>query len=148
MVLTSQKAGLDASRPGNTLADVHDASVRSLVESLVELSVLEGDPAELVAREAYRPYYMHNTSHWLGLDVHDVGNYRTDGEHRKLEPGMVFTVEPGLYIREDDEQADPRFRGIGVRIEDDIVITADGHENLTGSIPREPDDLEALVADR
>ena len=147
-MLASQNACLVACRPGNTLADVHDASVRSLVESLLELRVLQGDPAELVAREAYRPYYMHTTSHWLGLDVHDVGSYREDGEQRKLEPGMVFTVEPGLYIREDDEQADPRFRGIGVRIEDDVAITGDGHENLTGAIPKEPDDLEALVTDR
>jgi Xaa-Pro aminopeptidase len=89
---------------------------------------------------------MHNTSHWIGLDVHDVGSYRVDGEHRKLEPGMVFTVEPGIYVPREDEKADPKFRGIGVRIEDDVVVTENGHENLTDSIPKTPDDLEALVA--
>ena len=89
---------------------------------------------------------MHNTSHWLGLDVHDVGTYRVDGEHRALEAGMVFTVEPGLYIPADDEEADPGFRGIGVRIEDDVVLTSEGHENLTAAIPKAIDDVEALVA--
>jgi Xaa-Pro aminopeptidase len=91
---------------------------------------------------------MHSTSHWLGLDVHDVGAYKLGGEHRPLEPGMVFTVEPGLYIAASNEEADPRFRGIGVRIEDDVVVTADGCENLTGAIPKEPDELAALVAER
>ena len=105
-------------------------------------------PSELIAREAYRPYYMHSTSHWLGLDVHDVGSYRVDGEPRRLEPGQVFTVEPGLYVSKDDEKADPRFRGIGIRIEDDIAITEAGHENLTAAIPKAPDELEALVGDR
>ena len=91
---------------------------------------------------------MHQTSHWLGLDVHDVGAYKVGGEHRKLEPGMVFTVEPGLYVAESNEEAHPDFRGIGVRIEDDVVITADGHENLSAAVPKHPDDLEALVSDR
>ena len=146
LVLRAQLASLEQCRPGRTLADVHDASVRTIAEGLIELGLLEGDPAELVAREAYRPYYMHMTSHWLGLDVHDVGDYRIDGEHRPLEPGMVFTVEPGVYVAPDAELADPRFAGIGVRIEDDVAIHEDGHENLTGSIPKEPDELEALVA--
>jgi Xaa-Pro aminopeptidase len=146
VVLRAQLAALDRCRPGATLAEVHDASVRSLVEGLVDLRLLEGDPAELVAREAYRPFYMHMTSHWLGLDVHDVGDYRIRGEHRPLEPGMVFTVEPGIYVARDAQLRDPRFTGIGVRIEDDVVIHADGHENLTGAIPKQPDDLEALVA--
>ncbi len=148
VVLAAQQAALAASRPGGTLADVHDAAVRCVVEGLLDLSLLEGDPAELVAREAYKRFYMHSTSHWLGLDVHDVGRYREGGEHRKLAPGMVFTVEPGLYVSPDDENADLRFRGIGVRIEDDVVVTAEGHENLTAAIPKEPDELEALVSDR
>jgi Xaa-Pro aminopeptidase len=91
---------------------------------------------------------MHNTSHWLGLDVHDVGAYKVGGEHRKLEPGMVFTVEPGVYVAESNEEADIRFRGIGVRIEDDVAITTDGHESLSAAIPRAPDEIEALVSDR
>jgi Xaa-Pro aminopeptidase len=146
VVLAAQLAALAECRPGRTLPDVHDAAVRALVAGLVELELLEGDPAELVAREAYRPYYMHSTSHWLGLDVHDVGSYKPAGKPRVLEPGVVFTVEPGVYVAPDLEQADPRFRGIGVRIEDDVVITSAGHENLTAGIPKDPDELEALVS--
>ena len=125
---------------------MHDAAVKTLVEGLVELGILAGDPAELVAREAYKPYYMHSTSHWLGLDVHDVGSYRQDREPRPLAPGIVFTVEPGIYVAADAE-VDARFRGIGVRIEDDVLITADGHENLTAAIPVDPDELETLVGE-
>ena len=145
VVLAAQKAALEQCKPGATLPSVHDAAVRTIVEGLLELSLLEGDAAELVASEAHRPYYMHSTSHWLGLDVHDVGSYRVDDEPRELESGLVFTVEPGVYIAPDAETADPDFRGIGVRIEDDVVITAEGHENLTAAIPKDPDDLEALV---
>jgi len=148
VVLAAQLASLERCRPGATLPEIHDASVRALVDGLLSLGLLQGDPAELIAREAYRAYYMHSTSHWLGLDVHDVGSYRVDGEPRRLEPGQVFTVEPGLYVAKDDEKADPRFRGIGIRIEDDVVITESGHENLTAAIPKAPDELEALIADR
>jgi Xaa-Pro aminopeptidase len=115
---------------------------------MLGLGLLSGDLEELIAREAYKPYYMHSTSHWLGLDVHDVGSYRVGGEPRRLAPGQVFTVEPGLYVSKDDEKADPRFRGIGIRIEDDLAITESGHENLTAAIPKLPDELEALVGDR
>jgi Xaa-Pro aminopeptidase len=148
VVLAAQTAAIEICRPGATLPEIHDAAVRRLVEGMLELGLLSGDPAELIAREAYRAYYMHSTSHWLGLDVHDVGSYRVDGEPRRLEPGQVFTVEPGLYVPKDDEKADPRFRGIGVRIEDDLAITEGGHENLTSAIPKLPDELEALVGDR
>ncbi len=147
-VLAAQQAALEACRPGETLPGVHDAATRKLVEGLVDLGLLSGDVDELIAEEKHKAFYMHNTSHWLGLDVHDVGAYKMGGEHRKLEPGMVFTVEPGLYIAESNEQADARFRGIGVRIEDDVAITADGHENLSAAIPKAPDELEALVSDR
>jgi Xaa-Pro aminopeptidase len=112
----------------------------------VDLSLLHGAVDELVASEAHKPFYMHGTSHWLGLDVHDVGAYRREGAPRPLEPGMVFTVEPGLYVAESAEGVDPRFRGIGIRIEDDVVVTDDGHENLTAALPKAPDDLEALAA--
>jgi Xaa-Pro aminopeptidase len=145
VVLAAQKAALEECRPGATLSCVHDAAVRTIVEGLLELSLLDGDAAELVASEAHRPYYMHRTSHWLGLDVHDVGSYQVDGEPRVLESGLVFTVEPGVYIAPDAEAADHAFRGIGVRIEDDVAITADGHENLTAAAPKDPDDVEALV---
>ena len=145
VVLTAQEASLQACRPGATLEEIHDAAVRSLVEGLVDLGLLRGDVDELIAEDSYRPYYMHRTSHWLGLDAHDVGTYTAGGKPRLLEPGMVFTVEPGLYIADDDESAE--FRGIGVRIEDDVVITADGFENLTAAIPRRPADLEVWMRD-
>jgi Xaa-Pro aminopeptidase len=148
VVLAAQLAALDRCRPGATLPEIHDTVVRRLVEGLLALGLLEGDPQELVAREAHRRFYMHSTSHWLGLDVHDVGGYRVGGEPRRLLPGQVFTVEPGLYVSKDDEQVDPRFRGIGIRIEDDVVITPDGHENLNAAIPKAPDELESLVGDR
>jgi len=148
VVLAAQTAAIERCRPGATLPEIHDVAVRRLVEGMLGLGLLTGDLEELIAREAYRAYYMHSTSHWLGLDVHDVGSYRVAGEPRRLEPGQVFTVEPGLYVSKEDEKADPRFRGIGVRIEDDIAITESGHENLTASIPKAPDELEALVGDR
>jgi Xaa-Pro aminopeptidase len=148
VVLGAQQASLDACRPGKTLPEIHDASVRAIVLGLLDLKLLSGDVEDLIANEAHRRFYMHSTSHWLGLDVHDVGTYKVDGEPRKLEPGHVFTVEPGVYLAPDKEIADERFRGIGVRIEDDVAITRDGHENLTASIPKDPDELEALVANR
>jgi len=148
VVLAAQTAAIERCRPGATLPEIHDAAVRRLVEGMLDLGLLSGELEELIAREAYRAYYMHSTSHWLGLDVHDVGSYRVGGEPRRLEPGQVFTVEPGLYVSKDDEKADPRFRGIGIRIEDDIAVTEAGHENLTAAIPKAPDELEALVGDR
>jgi Xaa-Pro aminopeptidase len=147
-VLDAQGAALQAARPGATLKDIHDTSVRRLTENLVELGLLQGDAATAVESEAYKRYYMHNTSHWLGLDVHDVGAYTIGGRPRPLAPGMVFTVEPGLYIAPDDETADPRYRGIGVRIEDDVLVTAEGREVLTAAIPKAPEDVEAWVNDR
>ncbi len=145
VVLAAQEAALGCCRPGQTLVEIHQAAVRSLVEGLVELGLLSGEVDRIIAEESYRKYYMHMTSHWIGLDVHDVGAYRLEGEPRKLEPGMVFSVEPGLYISADDESADPSLRGLGVRIEDDVLITPEGHENLSASIPKHPDELEALV---
>jgi Xaa-Pro aminopeptidase len=148
VVLAAQEAAFEACRPGKALPGVHDAATRKLVEGLIDLGLLSGDVDELIAEEKHKAFYMHGTSHWLGLDVHDVGAYRVGGEPRKLEPGMVFTVEPGVYVAESNEEADIRFRGIGVRIEDDVAITTDGHENLTAAIPKAPDELEALVSDR
>ncbi len=144
-VLASQEAALDACKPGATLEGIHDVALRKLVEGMVDLGLLKGVVDELVSSGAYRPYYMHRTSHWLGLDVHDVGSYSQGGEPRPLEPGMVFTVEPGLYVPADAEDAPERLRGIGVRIEDDVLVTADGHENLTAAIPKDPDAVESLV---
>lgn len=144
-VLAAQEASLAAAGPGATLAAVHDAAVHALTAGLVDLGLLAGDVDELVKNEAYKPWYMHSTSHWLGLDVHDVGAYTADGKPRRLEPGMVFTVEPGLYVSADDERAPEAFRGLGVRIEDDVAVTEDGTENLTAAIPKSPADVEAWV---
>jgi Xaa-Pro aminopeptidase len=144
-VLAAQQAALDLCKPGSTLADVHQAAVKRITEGLIDMRLLSGRVEDAVSNEAYRRFYMHNTSHWLGLDVHDAGTYKVDGENRVLEAGIVFTVEPGLYISPDDEEVPPGFRGIGVRIEDDVLVTADGHENLTVALPRRPEDVEALI---
>lgn len=146
VVLAAQEAALAVSKPGATLDDVHAAAVRSLTEGLVSLGLLSGSVDDLVESGAHRSWYMHRTSHWLGLDVHDVGAYAHEGRPRALEPGMVFTVEPGLYVAPVDEKADARLRGIGVRIEDDVLVTPDGHENLTAAIPKRIPDVEAWIA--
>lgn len=145
VVLAAQKAGLETSSPGQTLEAVHSAALRGLVEGMLALGLLEGDAETAIETRSYDRYYMHRTSHWLGLDVHDVGSYVSEGAPRKLEAGMAYTVEPGLYVPKDDEQAPEAYRGIGIRIEDDVVVTQDHHENLTESIPKEIDDVEALV---
>ncbi|NNL65486.1 MAG: M24 family metallopeptidase [Myxococcales bacterium] len=145
IVLGAQEASLAVAAPGRTLDEVHEASVRVLVEGLCGLGILSGELDGLIESQAFSPYYMHRTSHWLGLDVHDVGSYAVDGRARPLEPGMVFTVEPGLYIGADAE-VDERFRGIGVRIEDDVVIHDGGHENLTSQVPKRPADVEAWMS--
>src|SRR5262245_2833489 len=147
VVLEANLAGHALARPGATLAAIHEATTRKLVEGMIELGLLSGSVDELIRSEAHRRYYMHNTSHWLGLDVHDVGTYAVDGKPRRLEAGMVFTIEPGLYVAADDEMAPAELRGIGVRLEDDVAIGAEGGENLTASIPKHPADVEAWVRD-
>jgi Xaa-Pro aminopeptidase len=142
VVLAAQRAALEAVRPGATLPDIHTLTVRRLVEGMVGVGLLEGDVDDLIAEETYRTFYMHSTSHWLGLDVHDAGSYALDGKPRPLEPGMVFTVEPGVYVARDEERAPEAFRGLGVRIEDNVVVTPDGCEILTASIPTAPADVE------
>jgi Xaa-Pro aminopeptidase len=112
---------------------------------MIELGLLSGTPAELIEKGAYKRFYMHRTSHWLGMDVHDVGFYALDGKPRPLEAGMVLTVEPGLYVAADAADVPAEYRGIGIRVEDDILVTDGGHENLTASIPKEVPDLEALT---
>jgi Xaa-Pro aminopeptidase len=146
VVLAAQEAALDRSRPGATLEEIHDAALRRLVEGMIALRLLPMTTVDdAITSGEFRRYYMHRTSHWLGLDVHDVGAYSRDGQPRRLEPGMVLTVEPGLYVPAHDENAPEELRGIGVRIEDDVVITGDGHENLSAAIPKRPADVEALV---
>jgi len=115
-----------------------------LVDGLLALGLLHGDRADIVSKELYRPFYMHRTSHWLGLDVHDVGKYKRDGQARALEPGMVLTVEPGLYIGADRTDVRHEYAGIGVRIEDDVLVTATGHEVLSAAVPKRRADIDAI----
>lgn len=146
LVDAARDAAIEATRPGTTIGAVHDACLRVLVDGLVDLGVLEGEVDGLLEREAYKTFFPHQTSHWLGLDVHDPGDYTRDGASRELEAGMVFTVEPGLYFRPGQEEgAAGHFEGIGIRIEDDVAVTADGHEVLTSSLPTAADDVETLV---
>ena len=146
LVLDAQYAAIEAVKPGNHWNQPHEAAVRVLTEGLVKYGLLQGDVDELIEALAYRQFYMHKTGHWLGMDVHDVGEYRIDGQWRVLEPGMVMTVEPGLYIAPDDETVEPQWRGIGIRIEDDVVVTEGGCHVLTSAVVKEVADIEALMS--
>ena len=146
VVLEAELRAIDACRVGRAAQDVHDVAVRTLTEGMVSLGLLDGNVTDLIASEAYRRYYMHRTSHWLGMDVHDVGRYRQGGEWRSLAAGMVLTVEPGIYIAKDDTSAPIALRGIGIRIEDDVLVTDDGPDVLTGECVKEIEDIEAMVA--
>jgi Xaa-Pro aminopeptidase len=132
-------------RPGVTLDEMHQRSVEILTEGLVRLGLLRGEPAKLVEEERYKKFYMHRLGHYLGMDVHDAGAYHVDGRPRPVEPGMVMTVEPGLYIAEDAEGIPDRYRGIGVRIEDDVLVTPDGFDVLTHKAPKQIEEIEALM---
>jgi len=145
LVLDAQQSGIEASRPGATIEEVHEAALRVLVQGMCSLGLIGGPPEQALSEGSYRPYYMHRTSHWLGMDVHDVGNYRQGGKPRKLEPGMVLTVEPGIYVPADDTKAPAEMRGIGIRIEDDVLITAEGHEVMSLGIPKSVAEVEALA---
>jgi Xaa-Pro aminopeptidase len=190
IVLSAEKKGVELAVPGSSLRTVHDESTRILTEGMVDLGLLPKTVEESMAMHHYSHFFMHGTSHWLGLDVHDRGSYRIDGVSRPLEPGMSFTVEPGMYVAPDKEEIEltlleydldewnerrvrlgkraaaakeaeekenaekithkvpEALRGIGVRIEDDILITPEGHENMTDSVPKEIDDVEALCAEK
>jgi len=141
-VLAIQKSAIAMAKPGATIAEIHDHCIKQLTEVMLQLGLLTGTVDERVADLGYRKYYMHGTSHWLGLDVHDVGAYTRDGKPRPLAPGMVITIEPGLYIPADAPDAPAELRGIGVRIEDDVHITASGNEVLTAACPKEIEELE------
>lgn len=145
LVLKAQRAGIAAIKPGLAWNAVQQIIVRILTEGLCELGLLQGSLDELIAQEAYKPFYMHNSGHWLGLDVHDAGSYKINGEWRPLQAGMVLTVEPGLYISENTPGVDKRWWNIGVRIEDDVLVTQTGHDVLTAALPVEIDEIEALM---
>ncbi|SFD43223.1 Xaa-Pro aminopeptidase [Thiohalospira halophila DSM 15071] len=145
IVLAAQHAAIDAVRPGNHWDHPHQAALRVLVQGLVDLGALAGEVDHLIETGAFKPFFMHRTGHWLGRDVHDVGDYKIGEEWRELEPGMALTVEPGLYFAPGG-QAPERLQGIGIRIEDDVVVTADGCEVLTDHVPSDPDAIEELMA--
>ena len=146
LVLDAQMASIEKTKVGGTIDEVHATSVEVITKGLVALGLLQGDVKTLIETEAYKPFYMHRTSHWLGMDVHDVGSYFVDGKPRKLEAGMVLTVEPGIYIGESYDKVPKEYRGIGVRIEDDILVTDEGPVNLTAEIPRTVEELRQAVA--
>ena len=146
VVLKAQYAAIDTVRVGNSYREPHEVAVRILTQGLLDLGLLKGELDELIENEAFRQFYMHGTGHWLGMDVHDVGNYKKENEWRPYEEGMVVTVEPGLYIAPDDETVDEKWRGIGIRIEDDVVATAQGPLVLTGAVVKEIEEIEQLMA--
>jgi Xaa-Pro aminopeptidase len=146
LVLAAQLEAIDHARPGNQWDDIHDAAVRVVTRGLVDMGILKGKPESIIEDESFTRLYVHKTGHWLGLDVHDVGEYQIDGHSRELEPGMVLTVEPGIYIRPDDESVDKRWRGIGIRIEDDVAVTRDDPQVLSDGLIKKADDIEALMA--
>ncbi|MFT4178140.1 MAG: aminopeptidase P N-terminal domain-containing protein [Thermomonas sp.] len=146
LVCAAQAAALAQARPGVRYEAGHEAAVATLTEGLLSLGLLKGTLKAALGSGDYKRYYRHKTGHWLGLDVHDVGEYRIDGESRLLEPGMVFTIEPGLYVPAGDASVPAKWRGIGIRIEDDVLITAAGHRVLTDALERGADEVEALMA--
>ncbi|MBI4701636.1 MAG: aminopeptidase P N-terminal domain-containing protein [Deltaproteobacteria bacterium] len=142
VVLEAELAAIAVVRPGATVDQVHDSALGTMVRGLVRLGLLQGDPAELIAQESHKRYCPHRTSHWLGMDVHDAGSYFEGGQSRALVPSMALTVEPGIYVSPADDLAPAEYRGIGVRIEDDVLVTASGHENLTQAIPKGVAEIE------
>lgn len=144
VVLQAQLAVIDLIKPGTAYDELQNTARLVLTEGLVSLGILSGIPTALVEEKAYLPFYMHNIGHWLGLDTHDVGGYKVDKQWRKLEPSMVLTVEPGLYIAPDNTQVEAQWRGLGIRIEDDILVTNTGYEILSAGVPKTIQEIEAL----
>jgi Xaa-Pro aminopeptidase len=146
IVLEAQKAAIAKVRPGFHWNEPHDAAVRAITQGLVRIGLLKGRVANLIKDGAYRKFFMHRTGHWLGMDVHDVGEYKVGDQWRLLEPGMVTTVEPGIYIAPGSKGVARHWRGIGVRIEDDVVVTNGEPEVLTAAMPTDPDEIERMMA--
>ncbi len=146
LVLKAQLAAIGQIRPGNHWNQPHDATVRIITSGLVELGLLKGKVDTLIKKEAYKMFYMHRTGHWLGMDVHDVGDYKVGDEWRLFEPGMALTIEPGIYVAHDNKKVDKKWRGIGIRIEDDVIVTKTGNEVITADVPKSVDEIERLMA--
>ena len=146
LVMDAQQAAIEEVKPGNHWNDPHEAAVRVLTKGMVSLGLLKGSVKKLIEKEAYKQFYMHRTGHWLGMDVHDVGDYKVADEWRLLEPGMTLTVEPGIYVAGGNNNVANKWWNIGIRIEDDVLVTKEGCEVLTNGVPKQPDDIEALMA--
>ena len=146
LVLSAQRAAIEQVRPGKHWNEVHETAVRVLVQGLADLKLLHGSVDGLLENGDYKRFYMHRTGHWLGMDVHDVGDYKVDDVWRLLEPGMVLTVEPGLYIAGNDDKIPRGFWNIGIRIEDDVLVTRDGNEVLSREVPKDIDEIETLMS--
>jgi len=146
IVLKAQKAAFKQIKPGNHWNDPHDAAVYEITKGLVELKLLKGKIETLIDKKAYQDFYMHKTGHWLGLDVHDVGDYKVGDQWRLLEPGMTLTVEPGIYIPANSKNVPKKYWDIGIRIEDDVLVTKQGCDVLTEALVTDPDDIETLMA--
>jgi Xaa-Pro aminopeptidase len=146
IVLQAQLDAIDEVRPGKAWSDPHHAAAATITRGLLDLGILKGSWEELVEVQACKPYYMHKTGHWLGMDVHDVGDYQVDGRARELEAGMVTTVEPGIYIAPGATEVQECYRGIGIRIEDDVAVTRDGNQVLSFEAPKTLDEIEQLMA--
>ncbi len=146
LVLVAQSAAIDTVQQGRQWDDVHRAAVEVVTRGMLDLGILKGNFDQVMEEETFKAFYVHNTGHWLGLDVHDVGDYQVDGHSRELEPGMVLTVEPGIYIGPDEEGVDEGWRGLGIRIEDDVAVTREAPEVLSASVPKSIDDVEQLMA--
>ncbi|MBL4583021.1 MAG: Xaa-Pro aminopeptidase [Pseudomonadales bacterium] len=146
IVLDAQQAAFDVIVPGSHWNQPHEATVRVITEGLLKLGLLEGDLEQLIEQEGYRDFYMHKAGHWLGMDVHDVGDYKIGGEWRVLEPGMVLTVEPGIYVSPHNTDVDEKWRGIGIRIEDDVIVTRTGCDVMSDGVPKTIQQIEQLMA--
>jgi Xaa-Pro aminopeptidase len=145
VVLEAQAAAIDKVRPGNHWNEPHEAAVRVITHGLAKLGLLKGAISRLIKEQAYQPYFNHRTGHWLGIDVHDVGDYKVGGEWRVLEAGMALTVEPGIYIR-PSSRVSKEFWNIGIRIEDDVLVTNGAAEVLSGALEKAPEAIESLVS--
>lgn len=148
LVLQAEMECVAGVRPGVTMDELYNRSAQILTEGMVRLGLLAGDPAKLIEEEAHKKFYMHRLGHYLGMDVHDVGLYYENGKARPLEPGMIVTIEPGLYVSQDAEGVPDKYRGLGVRIEDDVLVTADGNRVLTTAAPKQAEEIEELMARR
>lgn len=146
IVLAAQLAAIEQVKPGNHWNDPHEAAIKVITQGLIDIGILKGKLETNIRKETYKNFYMHRTGHWLGMDVHDVGDYKVEDEWRVLEPGMVLTVEPGLYISADHDKVAKKWHNIGIRIEDDVLVTKDGYDVLSKDVLKHPDEIEALMA--